>query len=93
MSTRTMEECRALAASWAKGEHDRVIEALGGEPTERFLSDFSAPDVGLSHLGPPETPPIATEQLRERLEPVKKAQPPAASKKPVAGKSADKPKA
>ena len=41
MSTRTIKECQDLAKAWLDGKKKQVIDELGGEPTERFLRDFS----------------------------------------------------
>lgn len=43
MSTRTHEECTALADAWYAGRRDEVIEELGGEPSQGFLEAFASP--------------------------------------------------
>jgi hypothetical protein len=40
--TRTLEECEELARQWTAGSREEVIEVLGGEPTEDFLSRFES---------------------------------------------------
>mgnify|MGYP005638822297 FL=1 len=52
MSTRTIDECRSLAEAWVKGEHDKVLKAMG-EPTDAFLADYRPG----GPYGNPKTPP------------------------------------
>lgn len=43
MSTRSIEECQEIVELWLEGEHEEVIELLGGEPSDKFLRDFAPP--------------------------------------------------
>jgi|APSaa5957512576_1039674.scaffolds.fasta_scaffold38401_3 hypothetical protein len=43
MSTRTVEECQEIVELWLEGEHEEVVELLGGEPSDKFLKDFAPP--------------------------------------------------
>ena len=42
IKTRTYEECEELARQWTAGSREEVIEVLGGEPTDDFLSRFES---------------------------------------------------
>lgn len=42
MSTRTLEDCQDLVELWLEGEEEEVIELLGGEPSDKFISDYRA---------------------------------------------------